>query len=147
MSDIFDRLSDFMRGVFNTDDVFSESGSHDPDMQAAWEELESFLQGDSSPQQQKPHSRSHKANSHQSQESIRSDLAGLRKDYKTLEVPFLADIDTVRSSYKRLVQSYHPDRFAHDPERMRMATEVTLRLTSAYTRIKEFEKHRGHNID
>ncbi|AFG36694.1 J domain-containing protein [Spirochaeta africana] len=155
MADIFDRMSDFMRSIFNNDDVFSTDGHHDPDMQAAWNELEDFLQtGETSG------SRSHDAHSqnsrsqgrssgqhssrHRQTSELHSHMVELKKDYQTLEVPFLADPDTVRRSYKKLLRQYHPDRWGHDTDRMQIATQVTARLTAAHTRIKEFEKRRGH---
>ncbi|HRI06279.1 MAG TPA: J domain-containing protein [Nannocystaceae bacterium] len=54
------------------------------------------------------------------------------KWYKTLEVEPGADFDTIRKSYRRLLKQYHPDRFARDPEKHKVATEVTRKITEAY---------------
>lgn len=56
--------------------------------------------------------------------------------YRTLEVPVDSDFDTVRKSYRRLVAKYHPDRFADEPTKYEAATEVTRKITLAYTGIK-----------
>lgn len=153
MSDIFGRVSDFMRDLFNGDDIFSDRPSSDPDLQEAWQELEQFLStgttdsktGNSGGKSQYQTGSGY-SSARQNQQEMHSHLTELKKDYQTLEVPFLAHIDTVRTSYKRLLRAYHPDRFSNDPDKLQVATEVSSRITSAFTRIKEFEKRRGHTI-
>ena len=61
-------------------------------------------------------------------------LAGL---YANLEVPYGSDLDLVRQSWRRLVKKYHPDRHGSDPERRRVATELTAELTRAYRELEE----------
>lgn len=55
-----------------------------------------------------------------------------RRWYRTLEVEPGADLKTVRRAYRKLLLQYHPDRFANDPEKLQVATEVTRKLTEAY---------------
>lgn len=57
--------------------------------------------------------------------------------YRTLEVGPEASMEEVRSSYRRLLRKYHPDRFASDPEKLRAATEVARKITAAYNGIKQ----------
>lgn len=52
--------------------------------------------------------------------------------YRTLELEPGATLEEVRKSYRRLLKQYHPDRFAKDPEKFRVATEVTRNITVAY---------------
>ena len=52
--------------------------------------------------------------------------------YVALELPVGSDLARVRSSYRRLLFKFHPDKFAGDPEKQRMATDVTRELTAAY---------------
>lgn len=54
------------------------------------------------------------------------------KWYVTLELPVGSELYAVRSSYRRLLFRFHPDKFADDPEKQRMATELTRGLTAAY---------------
>ncbi len=56
--------------------------------------------------------------------------------YRTLEVPIDSELEVVRKSYRRLVAKYHPDRFADEPAKYEAATEVTRKITLAYTGIK-----------
>jgi curved DNA-binding protein CbpA len=49
-------------------------------------------------------------------------------------------MDTVKESYHRLMQKYHPDRFADDPEMQKKATELSQELTRAYEAVKRFKE-------
>ncbi len=64
----------------------------------------------------------------------------LQDYYANLEVSYGADMETVKKSYRRLMQKYHPDRFSGDPEMQELATELTQELTRAYEAI---QNHRG----
>lgn len=57
--------------------------------------------------------------------------------YRTLELQPGATHEEVRKSYRRLLKQYHPDRFARDPEKHRVATEVTRNITEAYEHLSE----------
>jgi hypothetical protein len=62
-----------------------------------------------------------------------SDPAADRKRwYRTLELEPGAEIADVRKAYRRLLKKFHPDRFANDPEKLKVATEVTRQLTEAH---------------
>jgi DnaJ-domain-containing protein 1 len=65
-------------------------------------------------------------------EPPRDPAADRRRWYRTLELQPGAELKDVRKAYRRLLLQYHPDRFANDPERLKVATEVTRRLTEAY---------------
>lgn len=68
-----------------------------------------------------------------------SDPAADRKRwYKTLEVEPGADLKTVRRAYRKALLQYHPDKFANDPEKQKVATEVTRRLTEAYNGLTRY---------
>lgn len=61
--------------------------------------------------------------------------------YANLEVPYGSDLTTVRRAYKRLVRKYHPDMHSGDPEKRRIANELTQGLNRAYEKLaKRFEK-------
>lgn len=52
--------------------------------------------------------------------------------YANLEVPYGSDIETVRQAWKRLVRKYHPDLHSRNPEKRRIANELTQGLNRAY---------------
>ena len=52
--------------------------------------------------------------------------------YANLEVPYGSDIETVRQAWKRMVRKYHPDLHSRNPEKRRIANELTQGLNRAY---------------
>ena len=89
----------------------------DPDLAAAWEELESFLDADGDTADSGRSSTSGTTGA-----GARHPRESLRADYATLGVAFDAPLSEVKRAYKRLMQAHHPDRFAHDPARQADAT-------------------------
>ena len=55
----------------------------------------------------------------------------LAAHYRALELPYGADLQSVRAAYKRLMKLYHPDRY-QDPVHRETATEVVKRINAAY---------------
>jgi hypothetical protein len=144
-----DKLADFLRGILGDDGPGAKrrpSGNggtggtgpsyRDPDMQAAWEELDEYMRTGTN---QESAGRRH-------QESARPRRPvdeSLRQDYANLEVPFGADIEKVRTSYKRMVLAYHPDRFGNDPEKQRIALEMSKKINESFERIRAHHEHTG----
>jgi len=151
MDSFIDRLADLLKGLMgdreeepgsdsdrrNAHRPGSGAGWRDPDLRAAWEELEDYLgNGPGSG-----------GTGRRAGASPGSAGAGprrpeppvdesLRKDFANLEVPFGADIETVRKSYKALMLRYHPDKFANDPEKQRVALEITKKINESFDRIR-----------
>jgi DnaJ-domain-containing protein 1 len=133
----FDRLGDLVRSFLGEGSSRPSArrganpySDYDPDMQAAWEELEGYLRGE-----EVRTSRTTDAPPDLERER-------LRQDYANLEVPFGAPFEEVRRSYRRLLGRYHPDRNAGDPQRLAAATEITQKINVSYHRIEEFEESR-----
>lgn len=61
----------------------------------------------------------------------------IRDYYANLEVPFGADKEKVKKSYRRLMRRYHPDRFSEDGEMQELATELSQELTRAYQEVMD----------
>ena len=140
MANLLDRLGELLKGLFSggagssrgRTDTFGRSGGwqqdghspRDPDLEAAWRELDDYLRaGSEPPRGSGPGTRP------AADESV-------RRDYANLEVPFGADIEDVRRSYKSLVLRYHPDRFAADPEKQAIALEITKKINESFERIR-----------
>ena len=64
----------------------------------------------------------------------------LRDLYAQLEVPYGADFEEVKKSFRRLMRKYHPDLHTGNPAKQKVATQLTMSLTQAYT---ELERHLG----
>jgi DnaJ-domain-containing protein 1 len=56
--------------------------------------------------------------------------------YANLEVPYGADLETVRSAWRRMMKKYHPDLHHSDPEKRRVANELCAELTRAYRELE-----------
>ena len=61
----------------------------------------------------------------------------LAQYYANFNVPYGTDIDTVKREWRRLLKKCHPDLCTNDPVKMEMATELTIKLNTAY---RELEK-------
>jgi DnaJ-class molecular chaperone len=57
--------------------------------------------------------------------------------YANLELPYGADLETVRKAWKQLLKQCHPDLHAQDPDKRQTANQLTAELTQAY---QELEK-------
>jgi DnaJ-domain-containing protein 1 len=113
-----------------------DPGYRDPDLRAAWEELEDYMRGGSGGSSGRPGATGPGASGGRHARPEPPVDESLRKDFANLEVPFGSDIDTVRKSYKALVLRYHPDKFAGDPEKQRVALEITKKINQSFERIR-----------
>ena len=56
--------------------------------------------------------------------------------YAQLECPYGADLTTVRKHYRALMLKYHPDMHSARPDKQRLATDLSQRLTQAYNELR-----------
>ena len=150
MDKFFDRLGDLLQSLLGGESTGSYSYDlRDPDMRAAVEELDAFLESGASqrrtagPGESRDHDRDRRSQDRRERWKGQAAEEALRKDYATLEVAFSAPLADVRRSYKRLLHKYHPDRFSGDEERQILANEVTQRLNEAFARIERQHKSRS----
>jgi DnaJ-domain-containing protein 1 len=155
--DILDRIAALLRALFGDGPAGSRSADAnrasdprfaDPDVARAWEELNEDLGREASSGTRSAGARSGGTGTRSrgtGGSSRRADggrtehpLESLRQDYANLEVPFGSDIATVRRAYKRLVLRYHPDRHAGQPEKLRVATEITKRINESFERLRAY---------
>jgi DnaJ-domain-containing protein 1 len=60
--------------------------------------------------------------------------------YKKLGVPKSATLKEIEKAYKKEIRKYHPDHFAQDPEKAKVATKVSQVLSEAFEIIKKSKK-------
>jgi hypothetical protein len=168
---IFDRLGSVIKSYLNDEEtrVFKRSSQEppydDPDIQAAFEELNAFLGGKKSggsgggfnkTEYRRTEYTTKKGAKYSRTEYARTEWSGpqgngkpgspetvpvpetLRGDFAELGVPFGAKLQTCKTAYKKLLKLHHPDRHASQPEKMRLATEKTARINAAYDRIEHW---------
>ncbi len=56
----------------------------------------------------------------------------LAQYYANLEIPVGSDRTTVKKAWKTQMKKYHPDLHCADPEKKRIAEELTFQLTEAH---------------
>ena len=65
----------------------------------------------------------------------------LRRDFAILRSSPDDSLDKIRKAYKHLLRDYHPDRHFGDPEKQRIATEVTQKLNASYRRVRRYKEN------
>jgi len=122
--------------------------SGDPDLDAAYDELDDFL-NDKNTRRTKGRAEDSNAYTwHDRQQSSGASgsrsAAGklppeeLRADFEILGVPFGADNDTCKTAYKKLLKIHHPDRHAGHEGNLKKATERSAKINAAWDRIEKW---------
>ena len=140
MDQFFNRLEDLIQTLLgeNRSSRRSSPRFDDPDMAAAWDELDEFLGGASTePREGTGGTRGPGGGTRAARPDPRESL---RDDYRNLEVSFGAPLAEVRAAYRRLIMTYHPDKYADDPGKAKVATEIASRLNDSFNRIKAYEQ-------
>jgi hypothetical protein len=148
---ILDRLGDVLRSYLN-DAGPGPSGRPsagrrvDPDLEAAYEELDDFLSGGKAGSEAERSSAGKKGRPN-SRGSGPGGNAGrtmppesLRGDFEELGLAFGASADACKAAYKKLLKLHHPDRHAGHEENMRKATAKSARINAAYDRIERWRE-------
>lgn len=125
------------RGTFDREGARPHSG--DRDFQEAWEELDEYMRTGSNSARRTRGAAGDRRGARPSPPPDES----LRQDYANLEVPFGADIERVRASYKRLMMKYHPDKHAGSPEKQTMALEISKKINESFERIRSRHERGG----
>jgi DnaJ-domain-containing protein 1 len=149
---ILDRLGDVIRSYLNDADPGpsgqSPAGKRyaDPDLKAAYEELDDFLDGGktgfgaerfSAGKDGRPDSR---GNGSRGNVGRGTPPESLRNDFAELGLSFGASADTCKAAYKKLLKLHHPDRHAGHEGDMRKATAKSARINAAYERIEHWRE-------
>ena len=111
----------------------------DADYQEAWQELDDFLRTGENPEPP-PAGAAAGKRADSGGPQPRSPGPDLSDEYRTLEVPLGAPFEQVRTSYRRLIRAYHPDKYADDPEKQRVATQISSKLNASFQRIREAQQ-------
>jgi DnaJ-domain-containing protein 1 len=102
-------------------------GGGDPDLDAAYEELNDFL-----------NRKEARSGGNGAFASAKLPPEELRTDFEYLGVPFGADAGTCKAAYKKLLKIHHPDRHAGHEGNYKKATEKSAKINAAYDRIEKW---------
>ncbi len=146
MDQIFDRLGNLLRSFVQDDKSSREyrrSAHEDPDMQDAWDELNEFLSA--GPSTSSPAGGAYTGGASAGGSGRYSGAASampgeVRSAYEYLGVPPGTPIEEVSKTYKKLLRTHHPDRFATDPAKLAEATEKTKRINFAFQQIRDYHR-------
>ena len=132
---IWDRLETVLKSYLSNDDDSTPGRSSrgkyaDPDLDAAYEELDDFLKGGDGRKET-----NNGFDKTEAREKIKPVPEALKKDFLELGLSPDASAAECKAAYKKLLKMYHPDRHAVDPDNMKKATEKATRVNAAYERL------------
>jgi len=145
---IINRLGDVINSYLN--DLSGETSSRlksagriysDPDLDAAYNELDDYLNSkESRTEKEKPEYtwRDTETEHYAKPSGKKLPPEELRADFDTLEVPFGADSETCKASYKKLLKIHHPDRHAGHEGNYKKATAKTAKINASWDRIEKY---------
>ena len=134
---IWDRLESVIKSYFvsDSDTVFTRGGPKrqgDPDLNAAYEELDDFLKGNDS----NGKSKARDDEKEKAAERKRPVPEEIRQDFAELGLSPEASAEECKEAYKKLLKIHHPDRHANHEGNLKKATEKTARVNAAYDRLE-----------
>ncbi len=135
MDRFFDKLGNLLRSIIR-EEPEDNINQRDPDLKAAWEEIDEFLKTGYNRQRSRAKSRPVK--------NIPVPEV-YKQDFINLEIHPTASLEEVKRSYKKLLRKYHPDRHADNPQKQQMATRITQKLNVSYQRIVQLKKNQPRN--
>ncbi|MDR1507534.1 MAG: J domain-containing protein [Treponema sp.] len=151
---IFDRLGDVLKSYINSEDrrifgrLHEDPRYGDPDLEAAYEELDELLGTKQRPSDDRSGQWSAAGGGPAGQgrpEPGRRNTAGgkippehLRADFAELGLAFGAPPEECKAAYKKLLKIHHPDRHAGHPGNLKKATAKSARINAAYDRIEKW---------
>jgi hypothetical protein len=152
---IIDRLGNVIRSYLHDEEeprAFGGGGREsrragDPDLWAAYEELDEFLKGParrdgSGVGQTGGNSTGGRVQAGENGKAGNTPPELLRPDFAELRLPFGAGEEECRAAYKRLLKLHHPDRHAGHQANMDKATKKSARINAAYDRISAWRSGR-----
>lgn len=57
--------------------------------------------------------------------------------YAVLELEYGASFDKIKSAYRKLLKKYHPDLYQNNPEKLKIAIDLTKKINDAYNYFEE----------
>ena len=142
---IWDRLGTVIKSYLNDDkidyeDVFKRGSSKnpkrasgsDPDLDAAYEELDDFLNGKEKSGENKQKTG---AEAERKKRTVPNEL---KQDFAELGLNPDASFEECKEAYKKLLKIHHPDRHINHEGNLKKATEKTARVNASYERLAKW---------
>ena len=138
---IWDRLASVIKSYITdeSDKIFGKNSAkshNDPDINAAYEELDDFLRDRKASSSFADFSAAEKSgNEAEKQKKARPVPEEIRRDFAELGLTPDATAEECKETYKKLLKIHHPDRHAKHDENMKKATDKSARVNAAYDRL------------
>ena len=141
---IWDRLGNLIKSYISNDDesVFGEKSSQrrsdpewksrDSDLDAAYEELDDFLRGNSG------NAKAGKSDDKKTSTWKRPMPEDIKKAFVELGLTLEAGVEECKEAYKKLLKTHHPDHHSKHEENLKNATDRTTKINAAYERLMEW---------
>jgi curved DNA-binding protein CbpA len=148
---IWERLETVIKSYVNGNDGTKttrkyNSPEHDPDFDAAYEELDDFLKGKNSGEKiNNSASAGTFSGSKDAAPKKRAVPEEIRKDLAELGLGPEATAEECKEAYKKLLKIHHPDRHTGHEGNMKKATEKSARVNAAYDRLEKWFKIINNN--
>jgi hypothetical protein len=121
--------------------------SGDPDLDAAMDELDDFLDMGRTETEARERERARREREEAARRRAGSPYSGGRagrpgppealiKAYRTLGLSYGVPFPEVKAAYKRLLMQNHPDRNSATPEQLKRSTEISAMINEAYNKIE-----------
>ena len=130
---IWDRLGSVIKSYITDegDKLFGNRSKwrSDPDVDAAYEELDGYLKGKESKERASSREEAEK------QKKPKPVPEEIRQDFAELGLMPDATAEECKEAYKKLLKIHHPDRHARHEGNMNKATDKSARVNAAYDRL------------
>jgi DnaJ-domain-containing protein 1 len=150
---IFGRLEDVIKSYLNDEKDgaeekrFQKRRYSDPDVEAAYQELNDYLKGDNETYAERfdreVHTQDRRNNDRPNPRSspVEPQIPdSIKRDFAELGLSPGASQEECKAAYKKLLKIHHPDRHAGHSENMRKATEKSARINTAFDRIEHWRQ-------
>ena len=112
--------------------------SKDPDLDAAYEELDDYLNRRERGGSEARNNGNREQNENVRQSGVKLPPEELRADFACLNAAFGAGADECKAAYKKLLKIHHPDRHAGHEGNFKKATERSAKINAAWDRIEKW---------
>jgi len=140
----WNRLESVISSYFNDADreISRLFRSGDPDLNAAYEELDEYLNKKDDGKKYDEYSWKDTGGTASASANVKLPPQELRADFECLGVPFGADAETCKAAYKKLLKIHHPDKHAGHEGNFKKATEKTAKINAAWDRIEKWRREK-----
>ena len=142
---MWNRLGNVIKSYLNDEDekIFGKNSSRgpssrrysDPDLDAALDELNEFLNGKDASGESKSSSKEKDTQNGTAEPRGKTIPRELHRDFEELGLSPEASAEECKAAYKKLLKSHHPDRHAGNSEAAEKANEKAARINAAYDRL------------